>query len=617
MPSLRVLEGNQTGAVFVLAPGDNIIGRGPSNSICLQDRGVSSRHAILTVKGESASVRDVGSTNGVLVNGEKIQVVELHAGDKVLLGASLLEYCVSSSEKRPGPEQTETVEISLDRSEVERLSSQSIVYPHRELGPTAPETLSGLAYLLAMTEDSRGLLEKLAGHLSTHLDADSAFVCLRDNHTAALEIVCSFPSERTGSPLSMSHTTMTRALELGEALLLENAVAEGIVDETASVVALGSQSVIYAPLLSRGIIGLGRAAGHPFAGTDLRLAAVSTHLAAKVLASLEATEDALSRSHAFEGKLKRQHRIVGESPEVRRVFETVERVAPTDALVLICGETGTGKELVAKAIHAHSPRASGPYVPINCAALPGPLLESTLLGHVKGAFTGADEDRVGCFEEADQGTLFLDEVAELTLEAQAKLLRVIEDGVVRKVGGQDDITMDVRLLLATHRDLEHEVREGRFREDLYYRVNVVTLTFPPLRERKSDIPLLAEFFLEQDLTKAQRVIRGFSDEAMQFLRDYFWPGNVRELRNAVARAVILGQGEFLEPDEFGLSIQDPRSSASRDTLESLKEVEREHILRVLNAVGWKKIDAAPILGINRKTLTAKCKEYGLEQGDRA
>jgi len=243
------------------------------------------------------------------------------------------------------------------------------------------------------------------------------------------------------------------------------------------------------------------------------------------------------------------------------------------------------------------------------------LLESALFGHVKGAYTGADQDRKGCFELAHGGTLFLDEVAELSPEAQATLLRVVEDGVVRRVVGDEEIAVDVRLLVATHRDLALAVQEERFRQDLYYRLNVAQLTLPPLREHPSDIPLLAEHFLKESLTSAKRVIKGFSDEATELMRSYPWPGNVRELRNAVERAVLFGKGDMIEASDFEFGADKPDGNAGPEQLPSLEEVELEHIKRVLRAVGWKRGEAARILGVDRKTLFTKCKEHGLTPGE--
>jgi DNA-binding NtrC family response regulator len=367
-------------------------------------------------------------------------------------------------------------------------------------------------------------------------------------------------------------------------------------------------------MLTKGVIGFVRRGPGEFQSEDLRFAALSAHLVAMALTTLEEKEIAISRSMELEAIFRGQFEIVGQSAMIREVFQTIERVAPNDTPVLVTGETGTGKELVANAIHANGPRSSKPYIPVNCAALPNSLLDSSLFGFVKGAFTGADKDTKGCFEKAHEGTLFLDEVAELTINAQAKLLRVLEDGVVQRIGDDSHILVDVRLIFATHRDLEEEVREKRFREDLFYRLNVIKLHLPPLRERTSDIPLLAEHFFRQSLMKSERVIEGFSDEALEFLQDYPWPGNVRELHNAILRAVILGRGNLLEPSDFGLSENQPISSPPWPVESTMKEIERDHIRQVLVSVGWKKIDAARILQIDRKTLASKCKEYGLDKG---
>ncbi|MGC4114445.1 MAG: sigma-54 dependent transcriptional regulator [Myxococcales bacterium] len=252
--------------------------------------------------------------------------------------------------------------------------------------------------------------------------------------------------------------------------------------------------------------------------------------------------------------------FVGQSAPVRRVFELVEKVAPSKASVVVTGQSGTGKEMVARAIHQLSPRRDGPFVAINSSAIPATLMESEFFGTEKGAFTGADQRRAGCFELADQGTLFLDEVGELPLELQAKLLRVLEDEKVRRLGGKAEISVDVRVLCATHRDLKAEVKAGRFREDLFFRLNVFQIHLVPLRERAEDVPLLVQHFMDRFAKEAGKRLGGVTPEALRALQGYAWPGNVRELRNAVERAVILAEG-----DTLGLEHLPPSSRARMAT----------------------------------------------------
>ena len=307
--------------------------------------------------------------------------------------------------------------------------------------------------------------------------------------------------------------------------------------------------------------------------------------------------------------------LIAASAEMAQVLDLVGRVAPTDATVLICGESGTGKEIIAKALHHASKRADGRFVAINCGALPETLLESELFGYVKGAFTGAGANKKGLFEEAHRGTLFLDEIGEMAPGLQVKLLRALQSGEVRPVGSTQAITVDTRVVAATNRDLEPMIRQGTFREDLFYRLNVIPILLPPLRERREDIPLLTEHFLARFAQRQGRVLR-LSAAAMERLLRYPWPGNVRELENAMERTAILARDETIEPRDLpphvdsGLALGPAPGLAAEQTL---AEAERAHIIQILERHGWNHSRAADALGIGRTTLWRKLKEYGIEK----
>jgi transcriptional regulator with PAS, ATPase and Fis domain len=316
--------------------------------------------------------------------------------------------------------------------------------------------------------------------------------------------------------------------------------------------------------------------------------------------------------------------ILGRSPKMQRVLRLVSKVAPTESAVLITGESGTGKELVARSIHLQSPRAAEEFVPVNCGALPEALFESELFGHVKGSFTGAVSDKPGLFEVADSGTLFLDEVGEMPPSTQVKLLRALEERRIRRVGAGDFITVDVRIITATNRDMRDALAAGEFRRDLYYRLNVFQIDLPPLRERREDIPLLAMFFLERYNRRAGKNIKGFSSGAQRVLVSYSYPGNVRELENAVERAVALTDGdtitEFVLPPDIAespvLMLSEGGDGYYGDSM-TLKEVEELHVRRVLAKHDWNLTRAAKSLGISRSTLWRKINEYGLRRRGRA
>ncbi|HDT6511521.1 TPA: sigma-54-dependent response regulator transcription factor ZraR [Klebsiella aerogenes] len=300
--------------------------------------------------------------------------------------------------------------------------------------------------------------------------------------------------------------------------------------------------------------------------------------------------------------------MIGESPAMQALINNITLVAPSDATVLICGESGTGKELVARAIHDCSERRDKPLVTLNCAALNESLLESELFGHEKGAFTGAERRREGRFVEADGGTLFLDEIGDISPLMQVRLLRAIQEREVQRVGSNQTLSVDVRLIAATHRNLAEEVSAGRFRQDLYYRLNVVTIDMPPLRQRREDIPQLAQHFLKRYAERNRKTVQGFTPQAMDLLIHYGWPGNIRELENAVERAVVLLTGDYISERELPLAIAGttlPVTGNDKALIQPLVEVEKEVILAALEKTGGNKTEAARQLGITRKTLLAK------------
>ena len=312
--------------------------------------------------------------------------------------------------------------------------------------------------------------------------------------------------------------------------------------------------------------------------------------------------------------------LLGRSPVMIGLYKEIARVAPTRSTVLIAGESGTGKELVARSIHQHSNRASGPFIAINCGALTETLLEAELFGHVRGSFTGAVADRKGLWEEAEGGTLFLDEVGETSPAFQVKLLRALQEGEIRRVGASRSIQVDARVVAATNRNLEHEVKEGTFREDLFYRLSVVTLRVPPISERRTDIPLLAERFLRMVLERDGREQLTLSEETIRTLVAYQWPGNVRELESAIEHAVLHARGHEVVPDDLPVKLQAPQvRSAARsplsalfEDLPALDELERRYLLYILEVAGGNRTRAAEILSIDRRTLYRMIERYGID-----
>lgn len=312
-------------------------------------------------------------------------------------------------------------------------------------------------------------------------------------------------------------------------------------------------------------------------------------------------------------KRRYQTQIVFESPAMDQIMRIVDRVAPTDSTVLLTGESGTGKSLIARRIHEMSERAGRPFVTVDCGTLVETLFESELFGHVKGAFTGADNSKVGKFELAHTGTIFFDEISNINLDVQAKLLKAVDDREISKVGSHKTITMDVRIIAATNQDLQEAIANGRFREDLYYRLNVVSVQVPPLRDRPEDVPAMIDFFLNMYNQRRNMKVEGLSPRAMDLLLNYDWPGNVRELANVVERLVVLGREGIVKHDDlafFGWKSAERQVNGEAGV--TLQDIERDHIRKILAQFGGRKAETAQALGIDRKTLREKIKKYGLE-----
>ena len=340
------------------------------------------------------------------------------------------------------------------------------------------------------------------------------------------------------------------------------------------------------------------------------------------------------RVYTLEEELKTKYdvgEIVGKSQKMQKVFKTIGKAASSDLTVLITGESGTGKELVARALHKASNRANGPFVAVNCAAIPRELLESELFGYEKGAFTGATESRAGKFEQADGGTIFLDEIGDMDISLQAKILRVIQEREFYRVGGKAQIKVDVRIISATNQDLETAVKEKMFREDLFHRLNVITIPLPSLRERREDIPLLSDYFLKRFSSELGSSVRHIADDAMHILKNYDWKGNVRELENVIQRAIVMSGGDSITPEYLPISQSTGKDFVSMHDIikdkvnnytkkgslynEVIGEAEKELLLSVLKKTEWNQVKAAEILGINRNTLSRKMKELDIKESE--
>ncbi|MCX7803723.1 MAG: sigma 54-interacting transcriptional regulator, partial [Planctomycetota bacterium] len=686
------------------------IGRDPSCSLSLGDGKASRVHAEIAEKDGAYVIRDLKSSNGTKVNGREISAITLSDGDRIEIGETEIEFRAGSAEVPAGTGRVEAGERSVDATalrvaegggweesrnsgagggpagteeggaeagrnfETLRIEDISLLRapprdttrraPGKVAPPAVPETdrlADALHFLVEVGKacsESRWLDELfavLADRLAERLEADRVVPIVAEGASWRPSRPPSGPGGKKFGAVPLSKTIVEHALSTRLAVLTNPGEDERFAD-AASVSEQGIRSALCVPIASGGdLLGLiyaDRLGGEPFSRYDLEVASAAALQAAPAVRNLLRLEREISAKERLAGELRSRYNILGESEAIRSVLRFIERAAPTKACVLILGESGTGKELVARAIHYRSARADEPFVVVNCAALSETLVESELFGHAKGAFTGATGEREGRFEAADGGTIFLDEVGELPLNIQTKLLRVLEQGEISRVGETRVRTVDVRVIAATNRDLEAEVTAGRFRQDLFYRLNVLRVKLPPLRERGGDAELLLDRFLAEFARACGRPALRLTDRARRMLLAYRWPGNVREMRNVVERLVVLASGDEIGVEDLPPEIASgagatvaphapgeripaalgervaPDGRMAHDAGEAgvggkdahgargwkprpLAEVEREHIMRVLEYVGGNKKQAAEILGIDRSTLYARLRAYGL------
>ncbi len=635
---LVVIEGPDAGREFELPMRGGEVGRGDSCLVQLTDPTVSRNHGTIALRdGAMAWVDDSGKTR-TLINGQPATTHRLEAGDEIVLGNTKMAY------------------LPVDGIAVTRASSHVTM----EVNSRSLLALVGIddrarRHLVSLAN----LGDRLRGEAAGGRDAVARAAC--DAALSALGAHRAFvlSAGKRVAPVSASVAN-------GESTQLQ--VPQELIDKVIGnrqvvTAETGGRALIASPVHGPGdeVIGVLWVDRKGAAWEQIDSLAISclSHLLGAVWVGADVREQAVRRADALEEQLTGppgNDELIGRSEAAARVTAFIKRVAPSDATVLLGGESGAGKEMVARAIHRSSRRAKGPCVAVNCAALTESLIESELFGHEKGAFTGATEKKAGRFEMADRGTLFLDEVGELPLGLQTKFLRVLEERRFERVGGQKAIEVDVRMVAATNRDLAEMVKRGTFREDLFYRLSVIQIDVPPLRERLDDVPLLAEHFLARFRHQAARRISGFAPDALAAMTRYAWPGNVRELRNAVERAIVLGDREQIVAADLppqvlanaapartrnspptpplgssSMTAMSAPASASTATIDmppqppptsrsqpqpviarSLRELEKDGILAALAATGGNKAQAAAILEIDRSTLYKKLKDYDIE-----
>lgn len=617
-PRLIGVAGPLEGTDCFLPEGEVSIGRDTANHLWAADSALSRRHCVVKREGAKCSVRDLESRNGTRVNGVPVEEQPLEHGDQLSVGLSLLIF-LSEGESTASTKNQVSFE---DTTDLEGLA----IRLRQEKTPKRPEDvfaeLSGTPELTRYLEsllkiatsiggirDRESLQWQLLGFLFDVVPAERGAV-LYFEKTGEVEATAAW--DRVRGPehaVPVSESLVRRVYAERAGLVAGDAVNEqgwkGRTGEVASGV-----SILCVPMMIYGEV-LGaiylerRRASAPFDDVHLQVLTAVGSIAALAMKNLRHWERLSKENQALRAEANLEYNMVGSGARMKEVFEFVRRVAATDATVLIEGESGTGKELVARAIHRNSARAQNPFVAINCAAIAEHLVESELFGHEKGAFTGATVQKKGKIELAAGGTLFLDEVSELAPELQAKLLRVLQEREVERVGGTRVIPVNTRLIAATNRKLPAAIAAGEFRKDLYYRLNVVTLSMPALRDRAEDIPQLAEHFLSKASRKCKTQIKELSEEAKACLVKYDWPGNVRELENAIERAVVLGSGNVILPEDLPETVLEAGWTSSDESAKyyrSMKEMKRQMIIQALYQAHGSYLEAAKTLGIHPNSL---------------
>ncbi len=663
---LVIREGSKWTDVFRLIPGQSVtIGRAPTNQIVVKDERASRAHAEIFFSQEHWVLRDLDSRNGTLVGETPVRGDHaLEPGEIVRVGHSQLAFVLdlaaafpdSSGILRKGDQRNDETILAVagDDSHVLGVTAEPTTITHRRnqtrfLAPAvedevavpkvgrAAAQLCRLAFELAKAPDVTSVSRVALGGLfeGTQVDAGAVLLLPRFMTTEPtagdLEIIASRSDTETNYQ-RVSNFVATTVLREGEAVLARNVMGDSALTGRDSKGEFHATSILCAPIRKND-----RALGviHLYSTRDERMPdpddleftlavadtlAVALENLSRRIELAENLTQIRTENLQLREKLGVESEIIGASLIMGKVQREIARAAPNRATVLVRGESGVGKELVARAIHFNSPRKKGPFVCLNCAALSESLLESELFGHERGAFTGATERKIGKFEAADSGTLMLDEIGEMSPTIQAKFLRVLEGHAFERVGGSEPIQCDVRVIAATNRDLEKAVAEGVFRRDLYFRLHVLEIAVPALRKRPDDTPELVQHFLAKYNAETGRKIRGFTPEAMEHMLRYRWPGNVRELKNVVERAVVLSRGDYIDVEDLALS----KLSTAGDTAEvmppsgaefepmSLDEMERRHILATLHSTGWNKSQSARILGIERSTLDRKIDRYQID-----
>jgi transcriptional regulator with GAF, ATPase, and Fis domain len=598
MPSLRLTTPGHPATIFHLYKKITSIGSAGENDIVLPDPLVADAYASIHFDGQTYTINTLQRKQEVVVNGKKRSKHKLTHDDKLVIGSCELRFAMIDDAPVIEEEAAQTV-ADLD--------AYSKLYEFSER--------------LMHTRDLGELLDGLMDAVIEITNADKGFLILMEGENLDVKVARNVKKENIADAVAqLSDSIIAKVVRSKKPVIVSDALHDDEFAGAKSVMQLKVSSVICAPLLDRG-----RMLGLLYVGNDsirdlfhdqtMRVLTVFSSQASLIVANAlllnELRHDNKRLNERLE--LSRFGEIVGTSPPMQQVVRKVEKIAATDISVMITGETGTGKELIAREIHVRSPRNGKPFITINCGAIPENLLESELFGHVKGAFTGAVQNKQGKFQAADGGTLFLDEIGEMALELQVKLLRAIQERIVFRVGDTRAEAVDIRILAATNRDLEKEIAAGRFREDLYYRLNVVNLHLPPLRDRGDDVLVIARYLLSRYAREYDAKVKGFSPNATVSIKKHNWPGNIRELENRIKKAIVLCESTVLGPDDLGLTGDVlPQILTLADAKE---RYQRDYINEVLALNNGNRTKTARDLGVDPRTIFRHLeKESGDDEG---
>jgi transcriptional regulator with GAF, ATPase, and Fis domain len=634
-PRLVAISGPLKDSIFELPADEVSIGREPLNLLCVSDPSVSRRHCLIIRDGTDIKVRDLESRNGTQVNGVSVKEQVLKHGDQVAVGDSTFLFLVSED---AGEEDKYRVEFEDDHPThtTSRIRPQDVLYlqPDKILSelPATSRLARNLNALLKISRVVHSIreLDELQGQILrlTFEVAPAERGAILLDGTGTEQFTSVFARNRSAEdfrPVRVSRTIARQVMQQGEAILGIDVPGTSGFNKVESLIASQVRSLLCVPMtVFQRVIGcIYLDSTDPLRRFDqdhLQLVTAIAGISAVALENARRLQWLEQENQRLTREMNSERSMLGESAAMKEVFKFLARVSSTDATVLIGGESGTGKELAARAIHRNSSRSAKPFVAINCAAIPDTLLESELFGYEKGAFTGANAQKKGKFETASGGTVFLDEIGELAPALQVKLLRVLQEREFERVGGTRPIAVDMRLIAASNRDLHEAVLTGSFRRDLYYRLNVVSVVMPALRDRKDDIPVLARYFVEKQSAKCRIRPKEISSEAMACLMNYDWPGNVRELENAIERALVLGSSDVILPEDLPeplLEAEVPPGVATAKYHAAVKETKKQLILNALEEAKGNYTEAARILGVHPNYLHRLIRNLDLKESLRS